>query len=902
MKVSGVDAQARLNFAANNMAKNKKVEDSQSPKPVSIEPSSTPIAGTTPINFTSIHRTKAKMITFGSSDKIKGQTLFVGAELPPYCKVGGVATVMQDYGKIFKGPMVIPYYNGNLVYDKKGEPTGEVGVLMKDGKAIYTNQDLTKVSVENLKPGQFFELEEISKKTMQWTENKADNITLYKVKDTNHFMVYTDATAKMSKPYENAGGGFAYGSDGKVLNSPQGDSYAKFNKALVEMLPDMEKHGVNPEHILLSDSQSANVFEYIQDKALKGDKYFQDCKASYIMHNIGGGYQGETSAENMFHNFATKEQAELVKQDPHYIKAKLEGTTEKYFKQFIQSGIDEKNCANVSMIPIQYAKLGITNLDAVSETYAESAAKNPLVAKGLTGHLEEGAKDKWFGGILNGFDDNSFNPEKEIGMTFYKAEFKDEKTGITHKPFELFKKDAPINEIITKKQLNAKNMFQRLYKDANPDFAMGLPGKGKLIGHIDQKWSQQIDKFIAGDKNAKVNVFSSWGRGDFQKGLDIVLDAFIAHTKTDEGKNSVLIFGGELPKNTEGENLRAKLDKAFANGMEGRVVYMDGFAPNKPLAAASDSCVFASRFEPCGLTDFEAMLHGGASPIVVGTQGLAQKNFNPSDADKTTGYKTAHEFYMSQEDLSKISKTYKEEYDKMIKEELDFLNLKKITAPIEIKNEETGAVLEKYTTLEELAAKKVQATPEFENLHRKWSDEILSQEISEAMTLKSKQFKENPALMEKQIRNSLNVKSGWNENNALHPSGKSSVEMYNERHFNGGKKFGETKGRIFDFSKEKMEEIKGRIKNTDSGIVEIATSKEFWKQHGGKIGVAVGAVAIIGGIAALFSKSKKPATNADGDTFKRTSPSKNKNVQNKPISAANKRNQAQRHQQNLQSA
>ena len=71
---------------------------------------------------------------------------------------------------------------------------------------------------------------------------------------------------------------------------------------------------------------------------------------------------------------------------------------------------------------------------------------------------------------------------------------------------------------------------------------------------------------------------------------------------------------------------------------------------------------------------------------------------------------------------------------------------------------------------------------------------------------------------------------------------------------------------------------------------------------GGKIGAAVGAVAVLGGIAMYFSKSKKPAVNADGDTFKKTSPSKNKNLQNKPVSAANKRNQAQRHQQNLQSA
>lgn len=935
MKVSSVDAQARLSFAA---IKSKHNNEPSAPQTTVNSPANTPAGPVTPINFASTHRMSksSTLISFGSADKIKGQTLFVGAEMPPYCKVGGVATVMQDYAKVFKGPMVIPYYNGAIEYDKQGDATGNVSVLKKDGKTIYTGQDLTKVSVNELQPGQFFELEEVAKKTMQWAENDADEINLYKVKGTEHYMVYTDATAKMPKPYQNAGGGYAYGSDGSVIKSSQGDAYAKFNKALVEMLPDMKKGGVNPEHILLSDSQSANVFEYVQEKALKGDEYFKEAKASYIMHNIGSGYQGETSATNMFYNFATKEQIDLVKQDPHYIKAKQEGSTENYFKQFVTAAIDEKGSTNASMVPIHYAKQGIANLDAVSEIYAESAAKNPLVAKGLTGHLNEGYDKGWFGGILNGFDDDSFNPEKPIGMTFYKEKYErnvvdkdgnpikgtddkalkemveihDETTGITHKPFELWKKDAPLGEIINKKQLNAKNMFQRLYKGANPDYAMGMAGKGKLIGHIDKKWTEQIDKFIAGDKSAKVNVFSSWGRGDFQKGLDIVLDAFIAHTKTDEGKNSVLIFGGEIPENSEGEKFRAKLDKALAQGMEGRVVYMDGFAPNKPLAAISDSCLFTSRFEPCGLTDFEAMLHGGASPIVVGTQGLAQKNFNPGEkiidgVDKTTGYKTEHEFYMSHDDMNKITKEnlvkvsepYKNAYEKMVKEEEKFLTIIGTTFPVDFENRKDKTT-KKCNTVRELAEERVKGKEKYSELQRKWADDILAAEVSEALNAKSKQLqtKEGTELYERQLRNSLEVKTGWKDNNAAHPSQKSSFELYQERHFNGGKTFKEAKTRLFDFTQTKMDEIRKRI--SEANIKPEPPKPAINK---GKVAAIAGGAAVLGGLVAYFAKSQKPANanvNADGDAFQRTSPSKNNNkAQNRKVSAANKRNQAERQQQ-----
>jgi len=121
----------------------------------------------------SFKRTSIKVHTIsfsGNPDKNPKQVALIGAEFPPYFKVGGVATVMKDYPdmltsdkKIVEDARVItPYYNGKIEFDKAtGEPIS-VGILKKDGVPVITNADLTTVKVADLKPGQYHELEEVS--------------------------------------------------------------------------------------------------------------------------------------------------------------------------------------------------------------------------------------------------------------------------------------------------------------------------------------------------------------------------------------------------------------------------------------------------------------------------------------------------------------------------------------------------------------------------------------------------------------------------------------------------------------------------------------------------------------------------------------------------------------------
>jgi len=801
----------------------------------------------------------------GNSSKNPNQVALIGAEMPPYFKIGGVATVMNDYPNMLKGiksinpegidaKVFIPYYNGKIEYDTNGNPTGKVSVLKKGDKPIITNADLTAIKVDDLKPDQYHELEEVASRKMKWGKEEED-VILYKKPNTEHYFVYTDITAKMPKPYETPASAYSsassyssyssYSSGSKPsINGTQGDPYAKFNKAYTELVPALEKEGFNPAHHLLSDPPTAYVPEYMAQKAIAGDSYYKGTKASYVMHNVGSGYQGETSAQNMFHNFASKPQIETVEKDPIFIEALKNGETEKYYEKVIPTLIDEKGAINPSMIPIRHAQLGyVTRIDTVSEGYAEDAVKNPETAKGLTGHLKELESEKKFGGILNGFGDKSFDSSKPLGFKFYDTECTDAKTGITHKPYKQFHADMSMEEILQIKKDNTKSLMGRFVEGADPKYSLDvLVGRHKSItGHIDPK-------FI----NDDVNLFVSWGRGDKQKGLDIAINAFEKFAKTEKGKNAVLIVGGLLEEESpESTIIKKKMDFLITDPqIKGRIVYIDGFTPNKPLASPGLAAIFPSRFAPCELIDLEAMKYG-CTPIVTNIQGMAQKNpdpRNPLEAEKATSYKTKNPFHSSHEKLIEASSQFKEGYDKLLDAEKKKLEIKGVT----------GENLEKVATKNIIEKNKTYAL-----LFRKCADDILIDEFVEAMTAK---VSESPETRARLIKNQFNAKTDWDNNHALHPNGKSSQQMYEELHIKG--KSSSPKTSLFELSMESFNDFKtktaqavNQVKEKVENTIDTALKEEkaVNKSHGKIIAIAASAAALVGGAIYLFKKDKNNA-------------------------------------------
>ncbi|MEI8377512.1 MAG: glycogen/starch synthase [bacterium] len=903
MKVSSIDTQARLNFATNNLAKSQKIDDSQTPKPTSIETSTPPIAKTVPVNFTSIHRMNkpSAVITFGGT-KNKDQVLFVAAE--HYDQVGGVATVVKDFETFSpkeKEMIWTPYYNGEVKYDPKtGKETGEAAVLKKpDGTPIYTKMDLTKNYLEDVLKDKknYVELEKVSEKMMQFAEDDIE-IALYRVKGTNHGMVFTNSTARMGKPYAQMAGShggeglYAYASVGAALPKTwKGDPYAQFSKAVTELLPELEKQGFAPETVICNDAQTAFIPEFMAQRSKSGDAYYQAMKPTYVTHNLGNGsYTGPTNYQNLATSFMTKEQIAAVKKDPAFIEAIVEGETEKYFAKLMPEieAASLGNSPNATLIPLLHRKNDyVKAMTTVSENYAEQIATNPKKSPQSVYTLwSKLYKEGKVGGILNPCNNPAFTIHGPLnGQPGYskaqQALNTNTATEETIPAFEILKKDATYEEMKAVKNNNKKNLFHRLNgtfhtKDIGNIIGGASDKTTKIIGSIDKKW---IDKI---DNGENVKLFVSWGRADFQKGFDIVLDSFEKLTEKIGTENSVLVFGGPLGKDADSEKIREKVKTMLKDDkFKGRLVLIDGFAPNAPLSSAADSAVFASRFEPCGLTDLEA-LRFYCTPVVTNTEGLSQKNPDPriaSEKDIATSYKTTNEFYMHDEILKTKTPKLTEVYEKLVAYEKAALQYKKVDASV----------------IDTLAAENVKNSTIYKYLEKTYIDDILSDELAEAMAANINQTDETSKLI---YENHKKLDTTWEGNAKLHPhpSNKSSRQLYQEIHIDPTPTKAEKT--LFNFDNSIMNKIKDSTEETSKKIgKEIGEgSKNFWKQHGGKVGIAAGAVVVIGGLASYFAKPKNASINADGDAFQRTSPNKNNKVQNKPTNASNKHNQAQKQQ------
>ncbi len=718
-----------------------------------------------------------KMITF-SGKKIQNQIALVAAEAKDYCPVSGISPVLSDYSKyVFTGeentPLIIPYYNGELILSKNKNEILHAKVLKKNNCPIYTNADLTKVKIDELENAQknpkaknkYWELQFVTRNTMDWQGEKTV-VEAYKVKGKPHFMIYTDITAQMPSPYKKSiitNGKISTENVAHATNSKNKGEYGKFSKALVELLPRMEKAGLNPEHLLLNDAQTAYIPEFIAQKAMQNEEYYKDTSLSFVQHCLDEGYQQKTDMETLFNIFATNNMYTTVKADPEYQMAKLYDkinnttrATNKYFYPLVSPFVGDDNRASASMIPISYAMNNyINHVSGVSEMYAQDCMNNPNVAKGLTKNLKELNKKGKFSGILNGFNNNDINPEIPIGFPVYKEVTKDN-LGNIHNPFLTFSKDMSAEEIIKIKKQNASNLIKRLQKGIDFKYSIAhARGKG-ITGYLDKKWADKIDS------GEDVTLFVSWGRADEQKGMDNVLEAFSRFAKTPEGKNSILIAGGELQNQSAQKAINEKLNKMSTDkDLIGRFAYMDGFAPNAVLASASDASIFPSRWAPCELTDLEAMKYG-STPIVTNLQGLKQKNFdirNPNEADKATSYKTNAHFFMDEKEVIERSNEYNVELNKLIED-----------------------YMKKYKINKTIAIFQIKQTDDYKSLWRKITDELTVQDLVKAMQAKTTETFETKS---KLIKNAMNIKCGWENNNKLHPDeNKSSKDLYWEKHIN----------------------------------------------------------------------------------------------------------------------
>ena len=749
---------------------------------------------------------------------------------------------------------------------------GKEGTPFITKQTIGVKDDLVKILKDNA--NDIFLLDEISSSTMEWGTEKNIPIKMFKARKEGSLLnamnkrqmskelqdklefifVYVDSTASMPKPYGDGSYATATGDDlaKRFASGWKGQEYAKFNKALVEQLPAFtDKTNIDPRYLLCSDGQSMFTMHYAAIKNAAGDPYFQDKFLGGVGHNMNKGYIQEMGARQAIVNLgATKEEIEKLVNSKKYIEALKLGEEEKFLRETVLKNFyNAKGGMSAFNIPIHYAKAGyVPMLTTVSEGYHDSIITNEFVSP-LYDMLRELDAQGRFKGLTNVLMDPTVSGFTDAGLQAgYKQDTKIKLTDGTEKiikKFAIFDKNKKydLTHIRDIKKQNKLNLFERFSRDLDgAQFwnegkkEWGKSGSGQMAiltgaPNREAKIYGEIDKeFITKLNNGKdVKLIVSWGRGDFQKGMDTVIDSFQKYASKDP--DAVLIFGGDM----QYEKSTVDKFKSLMNDplLKGRMVMMDGFAPGKDFACAADVALLPSRFAPCELTDLEAKKYF-CTPIVPNVQGMAQKNFDPlipDDEKLMDAYKGKHEYFITEEEALKVAnEKAKTEFNEAKKKVSDEISKKfKLQTGEEIPKDFLVSTLKKE--------------PKYKEAIKALRDSVISDEMSECLEralIKDR----NSDIAQKILKNQVDADTTWFGNSWLSKLKKSSGELYWDWHFNSknGKNISDKELIKLDFS-DLGESIDYGGKTKESFMNKI---KQWSKSKAGRwtIGVAGGAAAI----------------------------------------------------------
>ena len=721
----------------------------------------------------------------------------------------------------------VRYIPNNL---PEGHPfKGSEGTPFITGKALDNATDLPTF-LEKEKNSVFL-LEEVKSSTMDWGFEKDVPIKMFKAKKDENLakamngkgmpkalqdklefvFTFVDSTASMPKQY--AGDKSYASASGSELEKRfssgwKGQDYAKFDKASVELLPALkEKLGIDPKYILCSDGQAMFTMHYAAQKNAAGDSYWLDKFLGGVGHNMNRGYIQEMGARQAIVNLgATKEELTKLINSKEYIEALQTGNEERFLKETILKNFyKESSGMNAFSVPIHYATVGYSPmLTTVSEGYHDSIITNNLVSP-LYEELKKLDELGRFKGLVNPLTDPNVTPFRDtILQPGYKKDVKvklADGTETVVKKFQVFDPNQTdlksVREIKRQNKINLLERFDRKFinaqafdsaknkwQDINTGRMEILTGassrKASIYGEISKTYIDQLKK------GEDIKLVVSWGRGDFQKGMDTVIDSFVKYSKKDP--NAILLFGGDMtnePQTIEKFQLLAEKPE-----LKGRMILMDGWTPGKDFAMAGDVALLPSRFAPCELTDLEAK-KALCTPIVPNVQGMAQKNYDPSipeEANFMDGYKGKHEYFMTEETALKVAN---EDAKK------SFENVKKSVIK-EISNEYKGKINEEIP--EKLLKESLEGNKKYQKALKTLRDSVISDEMAECLE-RALITDRNNQNAEKILANQIKGDTTWLGNGWMSRTQQSSSELYSQYHFkNQGKNISKDDLIKLDFS------------------------------------------------------------------------------------------------------
>ena len=256
----------------------------------------------------------------------------------------------------------------------------------------------------------------------------------------------------------------------------------------------------------------------------------------------------------------------------------------------------------------------------VSKNYMEEVSKELSLGLDFRDILKIRKNHRTFFGIVNGYEKKLISPN-EVKINHINEYFK----GFDFKIYD--------ENSISNKTHNKKECLKLLSK-----IATDLSFKKNHIPLIDIYQFQDLSKLIS--KASKIPFMCATSRLVEQKGYDIACEALlktIVKMKEAKVEFPVIAMGGagNLQLYEMLKDFKDKVQKISPKAAERIFVfkgYKDEFAYALQLAA--DFYLMPSRFEPCGLTQMEAMAKG-ALPIATSTGGLVDTIENGVDGFRT---------------------------------------------------------------------------------------------------------------------------------------------------------------------------------------------------------------------------------------------------------------------------
>ncbi len=431
------------------------------------------------------------------------------------------------------------------------------------------------------------------------------------------------------------------------------ERFAFFSKSVYELIKTLFNENNAPNIILANDWHSgalSGLMKYLPTSLVKNKKMSEKLADSlrslpiiHIAHHLGyQGWEYENAARIL--NSLYEENTAFIIKNSKAVKNSNSRTT---------NTLIVHDCYNQASCNFHLADRLIT----VSKNYLEEVSKELDFGFDFRDILKIRKDHRSFFGIVNGYDKRLISPNAEKIKTindFFKTT-----------DFKVFDENSLENKTHNKKEfikLISEIAKNKKYKEET----LPLVNTYKFADIFDE-----IKDF------SKVPVICATSRLVEQKGYDIAAASIIKYVKKHQDKKlemPIFVLGGAgstqlFEELTKLKDTIAKQNPQIAKRIFVFHGYKDQFA--YAIQLASDFYMMPCRFEPCGLTQMEAMAKG-ALPIAMSTGGLVD-----TISDEVDGFRTEvffcnnHRVYGSNT-AARVLNTNEKAYTKALEKALQF--------------------------------------------------------------------------------------------------------------------------------------------------------------------------------------------------------------------------------------